>query len=128
MEYKNEIIKLIKAYGIIFLVDVHGCSNDYGFDINIGTNSTNNLANKKIAQDIYYILSSYFYTEIDNKIKASKPYTISNYTHKNTGIDCIQLELSARVRNNKDDLNVFIILFEEIIDYIININKPKKKR
>ena len=33
LSYKEEIIQLIKKYGIIYLFDIHGCADKYDFDI-----------------------------------------------------------------------------------------------
>ena len=100
LQYKYEINNLINENNIIYLFDIHGCSNKYDFDIAIGTNNGNNLScDKEEFNNIKTLLSNDFSVSIDTKFKASKPYTISNYNHNFSNITCIQLEVIKKVRN-----------------------------
>lgn len=38
LKYKKEILGLIKEKNIAILIDVHGCKDNHGFDIELGTN------------------------------------------------------------------------------------------
>ncbi len=119
LQYKNEINNLIEKNNIVYLFDIHGCSNKYGFDIAIGTNDGNNLScNKEEFNNIKSILATDFSVAIDTKFKASKPYTISNYIHNQSNITCIQLEISKKVRESPTSLNKFIKSFEKVIYYL----------
>lgn len=114
LEYKNEIIKLVKNKNIKYLIDIHGCQDIYDFDIDIGTNDGMNITTAK--NELNFIqkqLSNIGIVSIDNIFKASNNVTISNYIHSKLGIPCFQLELSQKVRYEEtkkllDDLEIII--------------------
>lgn len=129
LEYKKEILKFIEEYNIAYLFDIHGCSNKYGFDIDIGTNSGKNIScDIKTLYELKKLFSSDLLVEIDNIFKASMPSTISNFIHASSLITCIQLELSKDLRLNPDKLKTFIASFGQIIDYLNEKSSHKLQR
>ena len=113
------MISCIQNYGIVYVFDIHGCSSKYGFDIGIGTNIGGNLScSDEELQYIINCLSNHFCVAIDSIFKASKKETVSNYVHQKTGITCLQFELSSTVRFDPNNLNIFLDIVQQIIDYI----------
>ena len=113
--YKEKCLELIRNYEIKYFFDIHGCSNNHFFKIDIGTNNGLN-----INKDILDLLIKYFNklgkVTIDNNFKASRSSNISKYLHEQTGISCYQIELCNELRFNK--INETIIAFNELIDEI----------
>ena len=122
LEYKKEIVDLIKKYQIKLLIDIHGCSNKYHFDFDIGTNNGINI-NNQVSELIMIArgLNKIGVTKIDDHFLASNDYTICNYVNKNSGISSIQLEISNAMR-----LKNSIKLLHSLKDIILNINELYK--
>ncbi len=60
-DYKEAILEVIKEYGIVYLFDIHGCTNDHGFDIGIGTFYGKNISHEiKEVEHIKNVLSKDF--------------------------------------------------------------------
>ena len=121
--YKKTIMDLINKYGIKYLFDIHGCSNEHNFDISIGTNNGIN-ANEEIVKIVLDKLKLFEKTVVDEKYKASLDGNISRFIHEKIGISCIQIEISEDIRFNKTEL--LIKSLENIIDEIKDEDKTRK--
>ena len=79
LEYKNAILNLVHKKGIAIIFDIHGCSNKYPYDIDIGTNNGININKENnILQAICELLSPLGKIGIDENFKASQDTTICN--------------------------------------------------
>ncbi len=116
--YKNVIMDLIKEDGIKCLLDIHGCSDNHDFSIDIGTNNGKNT-NKNIVNIILDKLKVFDKVMVDEMFKASNDGNISKYIHERTGISCIQIEISKNIRFNKTE--ILIDCLENIIKELQNI-------
>lgn len=117
LQYKKAILKCISEKNIPILLDVHACKDCYGFDIELGTNYGENINND---EEILEILKSEFSkigrVVVDEKFKASKSTTVSNYINKNSDILCVQIEISKKFRRENEDLIKLLNTFESIIN------------
>ena len=114
LKYKEEIIRIINEYAIKYLFDIHGCSNRYNFDIDIGINNYKNITNKDDVDIIVSHLSKLGKVMIDSKFNASRDEIISKYIHELTGIPCFQIEINHEIRYNKT--YELLDSFNELID------------
>jgi len=114
--YKQAIVKLINEYNIKYLLDIHGCSDNHDFSIDIGTNNGRNTNNSQDIDVLLEYFSSLGKVMIDNKFKASLSGNISRYVHEVTNIPCFQIEISSDLRFNKTDelINAFEMIIDEL--------------
>lgn len=107
--YRNEIVRLVKEYGIKWVLDVHGCLNKHGFDLDIGVNGGANVA---CGMDVVEKWAENWRQQgmdvrVDGRFVAEWPYVVSNEVHRKTGVDCLQLELSGNARTTPEGLEKF---------------------
>ncbi len=114
-EYKNAAIDLINSDNIRFMFDIHGCNDDHGFEIEIGTNSGKNLNNKEFIEIAEDTLSETGIVSVDTLFRASAPETVSHYIHERTNINCFQIEICHTVRDVPERLLHFIDTFIKLI-------------
>lgn len=116
LKYKKTILEWIKEKDIAILIDVHGCTDRHGFDIEFGTNY-----GKNINQDTSYteILKNEFAkigkVVIDKEFKSARDTTVSSFINKNSGIPCIQIEISTKFRKEGENLIKLLGTFENAI-------------
>lgn len=117
-DYKNKILDIIKEKNIQLLIDIHGASDKYKFDIDIATNNYKNV-DKSIADMLKNNLEKNNVKNIyiDEIFKANKINTISCYISEKTGIPCIQIEITRKYRDNTKINNMNNIL-NGIIEFI----------
>lgn len=92
------------------MFDIHGCLDEYGFDMDIGVNGGENVA---CGWDVVERLAEKWQRQgldvrVDEKFVARWPRAISNYAHQKTGVNCLQLELSGRTRTTAEGLEKFL--------------------
>ena len=122
LEYKNAILKLAKEKNIVCMLDIHGCSNNQSFDIDIGTNNGINTHHiNSYLSTIYEKLASIGHTTIDHTFTASQDTTICNYISSKADISCFQIELATSLRKDSTNLLRLLDCFE------IMINKLSKQ-
>ena len=119
LKYKNAIVKLVKEKGISCLLDIHACSDEHGFDINIGTNDGKNINNDNFLEIIKTEFEKIGKVEVDKMFKASGENTVCNYVHRNAEISCFQIEISASLRWKIRNLLKVENSLEKIIKWII---------
>lgn len=116
LKYKQCILNLIKEKNIKYLIDIHGCTDQHGFDIELGTNNGENINQNT---DYLEILKSEFSkigkVAIDEKFKAKRNTIVSNFTNKNSGIPCVQIEISRKFRRDDNNLIELLHIFENLI-------------
>lgn len=116
LKYKEEILNLIKEKNIKILIDVHGCKDNHGFDIDLGTNYGENINQDNSCLEILKAeFSKIGKVVLDNKFRASRDTTVSNFINKNSKIPCIQMEISSRIRRNSENLISFLEIFEKLL-------------
>lgn len=124
LKYKESILRIIKEKEISLFIDIHGCKDNHGFDIELGTNYGININQKEIYLNILkHRFSEIGTVAIDNKFKASGSATLSNYINKNSRIQCIQVEISSRLRRDRQRIIELLDIFQEIIKEIRRIDK-----
>ncbi len=120
LEYKKAILNCIKNKNIAILIDVHGCKDNHGFDLEIGTNNGENINyNTNYLEILKTEFSKIGKVVIDEKFKSSKPTTVSSFINKNSGIPCIQIEIASNLRNRESGLIKLLEVFENVIQKII---------
>ena len=119
LKYKNTIVELVKEKEIKYLLDIHACSDEHGFDINIGTNDGKNINNDNFLEIIKNEFEKIGKVEVDKMFKASGENTVCNYVHRNAGISCFQIEISASLRWKTKDLLKVIDVLKKITGLII---------
>lgn len=119
LKYKDAILECIKRKNIAILIDIHGCSNKHEFDIELGTNNGKNInQNTELLEILNNEFSKISKVSIDEKFRASKSTTVSNYINTRSGIPCIQMEISSALRKEKNSLIKLLSAFEYIIESI----------
>ena len=121
LEYKKKILDIIKENNINLLIDIHGCTNNHGFDFCIGTNNGENLnGNNDIVRKLKRELNSIGKVAIDEIFKACLEQNVSRYVSHNSNIPSIQLEISKKFRN--ESIGELILVLER---YINNMQKEE---
>ena len=115
LKYKQEILRLINKYQIKLLLDIHGCSNKHGFDIEIGTNDFKNVKVRECVFIVEKYLATIGIVSVDRVFKSAKEATVSSYVHAKSGISCIQIEISNEIRMNAGKVKNFILVLEKAI-------------
>lgn len=136
--YRKAIRNIIEENHIELFIELHGCKDTYGFDIEIGTD---NGKNTNRHQNIDLLLSNFFKLnninniEINKKFKASKDYTNSKWVNKQFNVSSLQIEISYQYRNKENLVSVskglydFIKYLKPIVNYNVlfgEINKTNK--
>lgn len=115
LEYKEAIINMIKQKNIKLLIDIHGCTNKHGFDIEFGTNYGENINQDNTFLEIFkQEFSKIGKVAIDKEFKAQRDETVSRFINKNGKIQCIQIEISSKFR--KEQLFEMLDIFEKAIN------------
>lgn len=116
LEYKKAILKLAEQKSIVCMLDIHGCSSNYPFDIDIGTNNgVNTHYINSYLNTIYEKLASIGHTTIDHTFISSQDTNICNYISSKTDISCFQIELTTSLRKDPTKLLKLLDCFEIII-------------
>ena len=122
LKYKQAILDCIKEKNIKIFLDIHGCTDDHGFDIEFGTNYGKNINYDKVYLEVFEKeFSKIGKVVIDKKFKADKSTIVSSFVNENTEIQCIQIEISRKFRREGKKLEELLSVFEEVINNIINI-------
>lgn len=121
LRYKDAIVELIKEKGIVCVIDVHACSDEHGFDVDIGTNDGENIncsAFLDIIKDEFEKIGT---TEVNNLFKAARNTTVCNYVHRMSGVSCFQVEISARLRWKPESLLRVVDVMENVVKRISRV-------
>lgn len=114
LKYKEAILKLIKDKNIKLLVDIHGCNDRHGFDIELGISHGENINYDNTYLEIFkQNFSKIGKVVIDKKFMAESKENISKFINKNSKIQCIQIEISIKFR--KEQLVEMLEVFEDVI-------------
>lgn len=123
LEYKNQILKLIEENNIKLLIDIHGCKDTHGFDIEIGTNKGKNI---NFDSDVLGIFANSFsevgLVSVDTLFMASREETVSCYVHNTLDIVCLQIEISSKIRFDEERLLQFVRVLECAIKKVLENN------
>ena len=130
MQYKEAINLMIKKYGIVTLIDFHGCGDNHGFDVDIGTNFGKNINYFDDSLScIVNGLNGIGKIMIDARFRASGEANISRYIHETSRITCYQIELSnrLRVKKTKELIVALSAMIEQLVDYYQKQGKTFRK-
>jgi len=101
-EYKEKVRDMIQAYGIKFLLDVHGASKKRPFKVVVGTrygkkDRSSCPTYKDIIEDA---LRGFQEPPIFNRryYRATRKETVTSFARKECGIESAQIEINARYR------------------------------
>jgi hypothetical protein len=100
--YKYKVKEIIKSNNIKVFLDIHGASESRDFDIDIGTDNENALKGHDFLIELIRVImtkNNIFNVKHNSVFAASYHNTITNYTHLNTGIPCLQIEINKKFRN-----------------------------
>lgn len=123
LEYKNQILKLIEENNIKLLIDIHGCKDTHGFDIEIGTNKGKNINFDSDVLEIFVNnLSEVGLVSVDTLFMASREETVSCYVHNTLDIVCLQIEISSKIRFDEERLLQFVRVLECAIKKVLENN------
>lgn len=121
--YREGIRRVLEHHKIALFIELHGCKDSHGFDIEIGTNDGDNIVQHK---HIEWLLQEFFEKEgignvvINEKFKASEDYTNCKWVHDTFGISAIQIEISHAHRK-REDLDKFFDVaaaLQKFIEYL----------
>lgn len=117
--YRQQIIKLVKDNDIKWVFDVHGILGKYGIDIDLGVNEGRNVAcDLNMIKKMVSLWPQELVVKIDEPFQALSPWTVSNYVHRMTGANCVQMELSTKVRTTENGLESFLAGMEKLVKLI----------
>lgn len=120
LEYKNKILEMVKENNIKLVLDIHGCTNDHGFDFCIGTNNGENLNGEtRILKALESELNAIGKVAIDDYFKACFEWNVSRYVSHNSNIPSIQLEICKMFRN--ENLEKLILILKKYIENILKM-------
>jgi len=97
--YREEIVRLVRENDIKWVFDIHGCLDKYGFAIDVGINGGQNVACgaaeiRRLVGECWGDLD----VRVDERFVAGRLESVANVVHRETGANCLQLELSEKVR------------------------------
>lgn len=119
LKYKEKILEIVKNRKIKLLIDVHGCTNKHGFEIEFGTNYGENINHDNTYLEIFkQEFSKIGKVAIDKEFVAKGDGTVSRFINKNGKIQCIQIEISKKFR--KDQLVEMLEVFVNTINKCIS--------
>ena len=106
LDFKNEIVDLMKKNWIKYWFDIHGCKDDLWFSIDIWTNYWENInQNLDFLVNIQQKLSNNIgRVAVDELFDAGKNEIVSTYISKKIKCPYIQLELCRALRENTEYL------------------------
>ena len=110
LDFKNEIIDLMKKNWIKYWFDIHGCKDDLWFSIDIWTNYWENInQNLDFLVNIQQKLSNNIgRVAVDELFDAGKNEIVSTYISKKVSCPYVQLELCRALRENTEYLVVLL--------------------
>lgn len=120
--YRKKLKKIIKEKKIRFLLDIHGLAKSRDCDINFGTNIGENIAKDVSKFDrLCEILNNDFVIKIDAPFMATGN-TISASMSKELGIWCLQVEINCALTNERENIDRFNTLVDDISKWINEIS------
>lgn len=121
--YKNSIRKLVKQYGIKYIIDIHGLASNRECDINLGTHLGNNIKNNVSLFDKLnaQLKSNGFRVSIDQPFMAGTRTICSSIMREFEGIWTLQIEINCGITNKGENINKNVKLLSILEDWINSI-------
>lgn len=122
--YKEILKDYVIKNNIKFLIDLHQLNSNRSEIVNFGINSFKNISDIKYLNCLIkaFSFNCIGTISIDSPFAASGENIVSSFIHKNTNIDCVQLELNTKLFHSDVLYNKTIKCFRESIisinDYI----------
>lgn len=123
--YRKKISEIVKKNDIKLFIEIHGCKNEYGFDVEIGTNNGLNIINHKNIEFSlleFLKLNNIKNVVLNQKFIASQDYTNPKWVSSTHNISSIQIEINKNYRDLKKIQN-FKKVFKSILSFV-NYIKP----
>lgn len=119
--YREEVARIIETAGIEWVFDIHGCRDEHGFDMDIGINNGGNLAcgREEIEELVDFWRDEGLDVRIDERFRAARLNVVSNYAHRRTGVNCLQVELAGSVRKGNEKMERFLRGFERTLKKLL---------
>lgn len=120
--YRCEVARLVREQGIKWMIDLHGCRNKYGFDLDIGVNDGRNLACTlgEVRELAECWRKSGLDVRVDEQFQAHGDQAVSNYVHRATGANCLQIEASSTIRTTGEGLEKFCVGLAQVLEKLKN--------
>ena len=102
LQYRQQAAELMLRGGLRYLIDLHGCSDEHGFALELGTGCGQTVGGDgALVQRVLGQLQPLGIVSCDQKFCASRPTTVSWDVHARTSAACMQLELSHTLRTRR---------------------------
>ena len=128
LAYKDAILKIIEEKQIGCMIEIHGCKDDYPFEIDVGTNYGLNINSEdeylRIITEQLRVVGN---TTVDCIFDASSETIVSNYINKNSKVPCFQIELCRSLRCDASRLEKLMDSLEIIVNELSQQIEPNKR-
>lgn len=122
--FKSELLKVVKQFGIKFVLDLHGTKNQRSEDIYPGLGNDREF----LFGNDFYLYKLEKSAELNglilgslNVFPASTQMTVTKFVSRNLGIPAMQIEINERLRHPESNPFEFEKLVKFLTDYICSI-------
>lgn len=121
--YKNLLENVVKYHDIQYVIDLHGASESRDFDIDLGTLKGESIDEGTVS-DFLYIFEKNNMTnvKVDDTFPALNPTTITSYSHKELGVQSVQMEIhrSYRLPENENKVKRLVNSLKDITTLLVS--------
>ncbi|MFB5662435.1 hypothetical protein [Alteribacillus sp. HJP-4] len=123
--YKQELKNIIQLHEIKYVLDLHGSKAVHPFIIDLGT-----MDGKSMEINNVEILKNHFERNnmkclINHTFTGAHPGTVTHYVHNYTDAQAVQIEISRRFRNPRNDIDAFYITAKTLIDCVMSLMRAE---
>lgn len=118
MRYKEAAAEYCKRYDIKYAIDIHGCNDSHGWDVEIGTGKDN----RNLLGEEYILPILEENLKVLGKICRNKLFcangcgTVSYYLSQKAGTPCVQLEIAVKLRNEEKKKKALVEALRKVIE------------
>ncbi len=123
--YKNSVIDVVRKENIRIFIDLHGAAASREFDIDLGTNGSNNLCGNNFIPDLFRVVFGRYgiHKVEENEIfKAGSKNNISKTIASVCGIPSIQVEVNRKYREVSVNEEEFMSFMKGLYSVISVLN------
>lgn len=123
--YKEKVKQLVEQYNIQYVIDLHGASNSHPFNVDLGTVKGNSLPASKVRM-MREMFGNHGIDQVEENhtFGANTSGTITNYTYNKVGVSAVQVEVTRKYRDPRNDLDAYYHMLRALEDIVENITKP----